>query len=80
MNRIHKNENQTKNDVREHLISYLRNRLTDHSLLLTEETLADTAERYASMITNNPKLNAAKLLDKDITKITELLRSINKTS
>ena len=80
MNRIHKNENQTKNDVREHLVSYLRNRLTDHSLFLTEETLADTAERYASMIINNPKLNAAKLLDKDITKITELLRSINKTS
>lgn len=66
-----------KSPVREHLISYLRDRLAENGMMITEESLEFTAERYAATIISNPELNASDLIDEDITKIKELLDRIN---
>ena len=66
-----------KSPVREHLISCLRNRLAENRLMITEESLEFTAERYAAIIRSNPELNASILIDEDITKVKELLERIN---
>lgn len=66
-----------KSPVREHLISYLRDRLAENGMMITEESLEFTAERYAATIISNPELNASDLIDEDITKVKELLDRIN---
>lgn len=63
--------------VREHLVSYLRDRLAENGMMITEESLEFTAERYAATIISNPELNASDLIDEDITKVKELLDRIN---
>ena len=73
MKTIHEKEN----PVREHLISFLRNRLAENGMMITEESLEFTAERYAATIISNPELNASDLIDEDITKVKELLDRIN---
>ncbi len=71
MNKTH------RNTVKDHMVSSLRNRLSEHGMTLTEETLEFTAERYAAMIMEDPKLNASELIDKDIANVKELLDRIN---
>ena len=71
MNEIH------RSPVREQLISYLRDRLAENGMMITEESLEFTAERYAAMIISNPKLDAAMLIDADIAKVRGLLNLIN---
>ena len=66
-----------KSPVREHLISYLRDQLAENGMMITEESLEFTAERYAATIISNPELNASDLIDEDITKVKELLERIN---
>ena len=73
MNNTHKKEN----PVKEHLIESLRQKLDEHGLILMEETLAFTAERYAFMIMSNPKLNASQLLEKDVDRILGLVYRID---
>ena len=73
MNIVHEN----KYPVREHLISYLRDRLEAHGMMISEESLAFTAERYASKIMMNPRLNAYKLIEDDIARLTEILKQVN---
>ena len=57
MNEIH------ERPVREHLVSYLRDRLSENGMMITEESLEFTAERYAAMIISNPELDAGKLIE-----------------
>ena len=72
-----KNIHKKGNPVKEHLIAVLRSRLEEKGLMLTEETLTFTAERYAFMIMSNPKLNASRLLEKDVDRILELVYRID---
>jgi len=76
MNTVHEN----KNPDREYLVSFLRGRLAENGMMITEESLEFTAERYAAMIMSNPDLDASMLIDKDITKVKELLELINTKS
>ena len=73
MNTIHEN----KCPDMEHLISFLRGRLAENGMMITEESLEFTAERYASMIMSNPDLDESILIDRDISKVKELLERIN---
>ena len=73
MNKVH----ESKHPVKEHLISYLRDRLKEHGMMISEESLAFTAERYALKIMKNPRLNAYKLIEDDVAKLTEILRQVN---
>jgi len=73
MNTVHEN----KSPDREHLISFLRGRLAENGMMITEESLEFTAERYAAAIMSNPSLNESILIDRDISKVKELLERIN---
>ena len=75
MNTVHEN----KSPDREHLISFLRGRLAENGMMITEESLEFTAERYAAMIMSNPEMDASILIDKDIAEVKELLDRINTT-
>ena len=75
MNTVHEN----KSPDREHLISFLRGRLAENGMMITEESLEFTAERYAAKIMSNPELDASILIDEDIRKVKELLDRINKS-
>jgi hypothetical protein len=72
MNKTH------RNTVRDHMVSSLREKLSAQGIMLTEETLEFTAERYAAMIISNPELSASALIEEDITKVKELLDLIKK--
>ena len=71
MNEIH------KSPVREHLVSYLRDRLSENGMMITEESLEFTAERYAAMIISNPELDAGKLIEEDIDNVNAILAKVN---
>ena len=66
-----------KSPVREHLISFLRNRLAENGMMITEESLEYTAERYAAMIISNPELDAGKLIEEDIGNVKAILAKVN---
>ena len=76
MNTIHENKSPDK----EHLVSFLRGRLAENGMMITEESLKFTAERYAAMIMSNPNLDASMLIDMDISNVKELLGRINAES
>lgn len=73
MNTVHEN----KSPDREHLISFLRGRLAENGMMITEESLEFTAERYAATIISNPELDVSILIDKDIAEVKKLLERIN---
>ena len=73
MKTIHKKES----PVREHLISYLRNRLAENGMMITQESLEFTAERYAAMIISNPELDARILIEEDIDNLKAILAKVN---
>ena len=73
MKTIHEKEN----PVREHLVSYLRDRLSENGMMITEESLEFTAERYAAMIMSNPELDAGKLIEEDIDNVKAILAKVN---
>ena len=70
MNEIH------ERPVREHLVSYLRDRLSENGMMITEESLEFTAERYAAMIISNPELDARKLIEEDIGNVKDILERV----
>ena len=59
MNKVHKN----KRPDRECLVSFLRERLAENGMMITEESLEFTAERYAAMIMSNPRIDLSILID-----------------
>ena len=73
MNKVHEN----KHPVREHLVSYLRDRLSENGMMITQESLEFTAERYAAMIISNPELDARKLIEEDIGNVKIILDRLN---
>ena len=73
MNKVHEN----KSPDRDHMVSFLRDRLAENGMMITEESLEFTAERYAAKIMSNPELDASILIDEDIRKVKELLDRIN---
>ena len=72
MNKVHENESPD----REHMVSFLRGRLAENGMMITEESLKFTAERYAATIMSNPDLDESILIDRDISKVKELLGRI----
>ena len=68
------------NAVKNHLIEYIRQRLAEHDLFVSDENLEFTAERYAWLIMDDPKLSVSKLLDYDIAKLKGILREVNDVS
>ena len=68
------------NAVKNHLIEYIRQRLAEHDLFVSDENLEFTAERYAWLIMDDPKLSVSKLLDYDIAKLKGILREVNDKS
>ena len=73
MNKVHEN----KHPVREHLVSYLRDRLSENGMMITQESLEFTAERYAAMIISNPELDARILIEEDIDNVKAILAKVN---
>ncbi|MBO4393605.1 MAG: hypothetical protein J5800_04605 [Spirochaetales bacterium] len=65
------------NAVKKHLIELIRQRLAEHDLFISDETLEYTAERYAWLIMDNPTLSVSKLLDQDILKLQGILKEVN---
>ena len=65
------------NAVKKHLIELIRQRLAEHDLFISNETLEYTAERYAWLIMDNPTLSVSKLLDHDISKLQGILKEVN---
>ncbi len=47
-------------------------------MMLTEETLEFTAERYARRIMHDPDLTAAQLVDEDISRLKAIQETMNK--
>ena len=68
------------NAVKNHLIKLIRQRLAEHDLFVSDENLEFTAERYAWLIMDDPKLSVSKLLDYDIAKLKGILREVNDKS
>ena len=68
------------NAVKNHLIEYIRQRLAEHDLFISEESLEFTAERYAWLIMDDPTLSVSKLLDEDISRLKGVLFSTRKTT
>ena len=66
--------------VKDHLISFIRQRLSEHDMLLTDDTLEYTAERYAWLALENPKLSVSELLDYDIAKLKRILQEVGNTN
>lgn len=65
------------NAVKSNLIDFIRQRLAEHKMFISEESLEYTAERYALSIMENPKLTVSKLLDEDILELERLLDEIH---
>ena len=66
-----------RNAVKNHLVELIRQRLAEHDLFISDETLEYTAERYAWLIMDNPTLSVSKLLDRDISKLQGILKEVN---
>ncbi len=66
-----------ENAVKNHLIEYIRQKLAEHDLFVSDENLEFTAERYAWLIMDDPKLSVARLLDYDIARLKGILREVN---
>ena len=66
-----------RNAVKNHLVELIRQRLAEHDLFISDETLEYTAERYAWQIMDNPTLSVSKLLDRDISKLQGILKEVN---
>lgn len=66
-----------ENAVKSNLIDFIRQRLAEHKMLISEESLEFTAERYALRIIENPELTVSKLLDEDIHELERLLDEIH---
>ena len=62
------------NIVKEHLVSFLRKRLAEHEMFISDESLEYTAERYARKIMMNPRLSVAELIDNDIEELEGILK------
>lgn len=67
-----------ENAVKSNLIDFIRQRLAEHKMLISEESLEFTAERYAHMIAADPDLCVSKLLDEDIVRLIQILHEIKK--
>lgn len=65
------------NLVKTNLIEFIRQRLSEHGMAISQESLEYTAERYAGKIMENPKLSASKLIDDDIAELERILKVIN---
>ena len=66
-----------ENAVKSNLIDFIRQRLAEHKMLISEESLKFTAERYALRIIESPELTVSKLLDEDIHELERLLDEIH---
>ena len=66
-----------KGPANKQLTSFLRSKLSENGMIISEESLVFTAERYASKIMSNPNLDASSLIDEDIKKVKKLLKQIN---
>ena len=60
-------------DLQAYCAEHLRQRLTDECLSLTEETLNDTAERYASKLLSVIVMSANNMIEDDMSNIMKLL-------
>lgn len=60
-------------DLQAYCAEHLRQRLTDEDLSLTEETLNDTAERYASTLLSVIVMSANNMIEDDMSNIMKLL-------
>ena len=60
-------------DLQAYCAEQLRQRLTDEGLSLTEETLNDTAERYASTLLSVIVMSANNMIEDDMSNIMKLL-------
>lgn len=68
------------NAVKNHLMELIRQRLAEHDLFISDETLEFTAERYAWLIMDDPKLSVSKLLDFDIARLKGILKEADSRS
>ena len=66
-----------ENAVKNNLIDYIRQRLAEHEMFISGESLEYTAERYAKKIMDNPGLTISKLVDDDITELERILEEIH---
>lgn len=63
--------------VKNNMIDFIRQRLAEHEMFISGESLEYTAERYALSILENPRLTVSKLLDEDIENLERLLNEIH---
>ena len=64
------------NAVKNHLIELIRQRLAEHDLFISDESLEFTAERYAWQIMEDPKTSVAELLDSEIVRLKRILLEV----
>ena len=64
-------------DMKTNLIEFVRQRLSEHGMAITEESLEFTAERYAKKNMDNPELTVSKLVNDDITELEKILEEIH---
>ena len=64
------------NAVKINLIEFISQRLSEHGMAISAESLEYTAERYAGKIIENPKLSVLKLIDDDIAELERILKEI----
>lgn len=65
------------NGVKTNLIQFVRQRLSEHGMAITEESLEFTAERYAKKIMDNPELTVSMLVDDDIAELERILEEVH---
>ena len=66
------------NAVKNNLVAFIRHRLAEHGMFISDNSLEYTAERYAHMIAADPDLCVSKLLDEDIVRLIQILHEIKK--
>lgn len=66
------------NAVKKDLVAFIRQRLAEHGMFISDDSLEYTAERYAHMIAADPNLCVSKLLDEDIVRLIQILHEIRK--
>ncbi len=68
---------QIPKELKDQCLSVLERKLSEQGMMLSEETLEFTAERYARRIMHDPDLTAAQLVDEDITRLKTIQETIN---
>lgn len=72
-NNDQKNIHSIETDLQAYCAEHLRQRLSEEDLSLTEETLNDTAERYASRLLSVIVMSANNMIEDDMSNIMKLL-------